>query len=450
MVSMPGRCHILLGGALVAFALGVAACGPSATAGPDAYPVPRATVTGRVWVPGQGPGQVPDGQEIPVFGAEVYLSVDRPEPIPDHVYCQRCADAPPQAIYSDHDGSFELGPYPAGTYWLVIQKGQFRLEQQVTLDLGELRLDAAATTLPSVHDPDHGAYVPRMAIALGTNDNIEDVLGKLGLGAYDPTTFTFAGPGGEVDVYDNGYALPGSMGTVTDLFTDLDQMRRYHLILLPCSTQTTAVSVLTDQAVLANIRRYVAEGGRLYVTDWSGEAIDRPFPPQLELGDVGADSVGTYDPATFTGTLTEVGTADGERYDAADAEVVDDDLAAWLGLQLGPTPDSPTPQVYDPASFLASDNWNWIRGLGTVETGVDEQGAPVEDVPKPWVVGSGPATGGVKQPLTVTFEPAGCGRVMYSTYQTANGHHPGLYPQERVLLFLIMEIGVCSNPPVVN
>jgi hypothetical protein len=65
-------------------------------------------------------------------------------------------------------------------------------------------------------------------------------------------------------------------------------------------------------------------------------------------------------------------------------------------------------------------------------------------------VGSGPNTGGVKQPLTVTFQPTGCGRVMFSTYQTANGHHPGLYPQERILLYLIMEIAVCSDNPVVH
>ncbi len=77
------------------------------------------------------------------------------------------------------------------------------------------------------------------------------------------------------------------------------------------------------------------------------------------------------------------------------------------------------------------------------------QGQPVIDQPKSWVVGSGPDSNG-PAPLTVTFEPTGCGRVMYSTYHTTNGHHPGLYMQERILLYLIMEIDVCSNVPVIN
>ena len=52
--------------------------------------------------------------------------------------------------------------------------------------------------------------------------------------------------------------------------------------------------------------------------------------------------------------------------------------------------------------------------------------------------------------MTVTFEPTGCGRVMYSTYHTTAGRHAGLYPQERILLYLIMEIALCSDHPIVN
>ena len=76
---------------------------------------------------------------------------------------------------------------------------------------------------------------------------------------------------------------------------------------------------------------------------------------------------------------------------------------------------------------------------------------PVIDTPKAWVTGSnsGPFGGGARHPLTVTFEPAGCGRVLYSTYHTTETAHAGLYPQERILLYLIMEIGVCSDNPVI-
>jgi len=51
-----------------------------------------------------------------------------------------------------------------------------------------------------------------------------------------------------------------------------------------------------------------------------------------------------------------------------------------------------------------------------------------------------------KRPMTVTYEPVGCGRVLFSTYHTTDSVHVGLVPQERVLLYLIMEIGVCRDP----
>ena len=50
-----------------------------------------------------------------------------------------------------------------------------------------------------------------------------------------------------------------------------------------------------------------------------------------------------------------------------------------------------------------------------------------------------------KKPLTVTYEPTGCGRVLFSTYHTTDSTHVGLVPQERVLLYLIMQIGMCQE-----
>jgi hypothetical protein len=81
--------------------------------------------------------------------------------------------------------------------------------------------------------------------------------------------------------------------------------------------------------------------------------------------------------------------------------------------------------------------------------GTDMQGMPVYDTPKPWVTGSKmgePAA--TNKPIAVTFEPTGCGKVLYTAFQTANSGHAGLYPQERVLLYLIMEIQTCSDNPV--
>ena len=57
-------------------------------------------------------------------------------------------------------------------------------------------------------------------------------------------------------------------------------------------------------------------------------------------------------------------------------------------------------------------------------------------------------------PLTVSW-PYNCGRVVYTTYHTMGttqgGQHSGLYEQDMILYFLLMEIGVCQDDvPVIE
>ncbi len=89
-------------------------------------------------------------------------------------------------------------------------------------------------------------------------------------------------------------------------------------------------------------------------------------------------------------------------------------------------------------------NWNHIEGLHSVQVGTNDMGNPIMDSPVKYVIGDD-EPGGPKKPLTVTYEPAGCGRVLYSTYHTTHSTHVGLAPQERILVYLIMEIGVCKD-----
>ncbi len=407
-----------------------------------------AEVTGKVWAPNQGPGQAMLGQEIPVAGALVYVSPTKPDPIPDHVYCEQCVATPSGGVLSGADGSFSL-QVPPGRYWVVIQKGQFRMEAEYELQLGALALTSQQTTLPSVWDPPTGRYMPKMAMAQGTNDQIEDILGKLGVGTMAGNSFTSpAGEKGpELDIFQ--YSGTGA-GTVTELLQNMTELRKYHIIFFPCAVSMSQIdALLQNQTVLANIRRYVSEGGKLYVTDWSGELADRAFPQQIVLGDAGADSDGTYDPATFTGTLTTPGDADGGLYESMDGKAIDPDLAAWLGLQSGPTETGAGVGMYNASAFVVTDLWNWVKKLNTVQIGVDSMGLPVYDAPKAWVTGTKPGTtGAANRPIAVTYQPTGCGKVLYTPFQTANGEHAGLYPQERVLLYLIMEISTCSDNPI--
>ena len=335
-----------------------------------------ATVTGKVWAPKWSPGAVPPGQEIPIYGALVYATATRPAPIPDHVYCESCVDAPAGSVASGHDGSFSLTVLP-GHYWLVIQKGQFRLEQELDIAVGTTTLAPQNTTLPSKMDGANGAWIPRIAIARGNYDAVEDILGKIGFGSMSGDKL--GSPVGEnsfPEITFYTYATTGNT-SVTYLLQHVDEMRKYHIIFFPCSTEVDD-AVLADQTTLKNIRQFVAEGGKIYVTDWSGETADRAFPPQLTLGGGGfggtTDSVGTYDPTALTGTLTTAGDADGSLYTSTDAKAVDPDLNAWLGLQIGPSQDNPTPHMYTPDAFTVEDNWNWIQKLNSVMKGADAMG----------------------------------------------------------------------------
>jgi hypothetical protein len=415
---------------------------------PDGGGGPVAALTGTVWAPNLAPGMVGLGEEIPVAGAVVSLRAERPPPIPDGVYCEPCADATGAAV-TDADGHFQVGVLTPGTYWLVIQKGQFRSERQVELVAGTRALTDAETVLPSRRDLAAGQTIPRIAVAVGNNDSIQDILGKLGLGTVgDDGALTSTD--GELDFYTNGGADLGlAMGTLRQLVGDPARLAGYHIVFIPCALNAN-VAALADQATLRNLRDYVAAGGKLYVTDWSGEWVDAVFPRQLELG---ASRLGTrtdtppaaYDPVNDTWDPALFGDADGDVYTAPDGAAVDPELIAWLDGQVGPRGETGGDVgPIDPRRFRVFDNWNWIAGTTAVPVGFDDQGQPVIDTPKVWVTGSRSATPDPR-PLTVTYHPAGCGRVLYSTYHTAPGSHRGLLPQERVLLYLVLELGVCAN-----
>lgn len=426
--------------------------GGGADSAPDFDAGPRvglAQINGTVWAPGNAPGMVPVGEEIPVFGALVRVLRDRPAAIPQNTYCEQCIETSGLATATDHQGRFVLSNItPAENYWVVIEKGQFRIERQITLVENEvITLDQTVTTLPSIHNSAAGDWVPRIAIATGNYDALEDVLGKMGLGSTDGSGAYTSGPGSEaIHFYANGgESFPGMMGELDSLVRDLGRMLQYHVIFIPCASDSNT-SALQDQAVLRNLREFVAAGGKLYVTDWSGEWMDNVFPEHVQLGD-GDDTPGSaYDRGSNSWNTSLFGDADGSLYDSHNAEVIDPDLFSWLDGQFGPTAEG-APETYSAAHFSVVDNWNTIENLPTVEVGVDMEGLTVFDTAVGYVIG-GEDESTPKKPLTVTFEPAGCGRVLFSTYHTTPDSHVGLVPQERILLYLIMEIGVCKQGPI--
>ena len=408
-----------------------------------------------MWAPGLAPGMTAPGEEIPVSGAAVYVTSTRPAPIPSGVYCEPCQAVPHGAVLTDSRGAFELPGAMPGKKWLVIQKAQFRLEQEIEVTATDIVLTDAQTTMPSEMDPQNGKWIPRVAIAAGSYDHLESIFGKMGIGTVDASG-NYTATSGKLDLFDNGgNTLGASAGTLAQLAADPVKLASYHIVFVPCSGDSN-IAALRDQNVLKNLRDYVKKGGKLYVTDWSGEWMDNVFPEQIQLGESFGgfgDQIDTpataYALASDSWNTSQFGTADGDAYDSDDADAVDPGLAAWLGAQSGPSPTGTGP--YNAHRFSAVDNWNFIETLHPVQVGT-ANGQPVMDMPKTWVTGSnggGLGGGGSRHALTVSFEPAGCGRVLFSTYHTTESTHAGLYPQERILLYLIMEIGTCSDNPVI-
>src|SRR5690606_34972854 len=79
----------------------------------------------------------------------------------------------------------------------------------------------------------------------------------------------------------------------------------------------------------------------------------------------------------------------------------------------------------------------------------DEMGEDVNVGHHSWVVGPCPSCNvspNMQRPMAVSGQ-YGCGRMMYSTFENSSVAHAGLNPQELVLLYMILEIGVCFEEP---
>ena len=391
-----------------------------------------ATLAGRVLAP---------NATLPISGALVYTTDGAPDGIPDHVYCEDCVDLPCDSPHTltAADGTFAL-EVPEGAQYLVVQKGQFMRATEIDAAAGMNAIDIEATTLPSERNPAQLQWIPNIALGWGEYDRLENGLAKLGLGNTDDGTLV---PGSErFDVWSNhgGYQTQPTtvvQGTFEDLLRDPEAMDAYHIIFVPCTSSPHA-SVLYEPEVIDNIRGWVEKGGKWYVADWSLEFLDRPF--------------GQYQ------TWWEDDWTGGPFLDGFDTTgtVLDPELLAWLQalppeLQdinpLNPGGGHPTlgalPQVQ------LRDLWSTIESTPEVWS-EDAEGNPVDVGHKTWIEGPGGGGDGAPAneswPLTVTGD-YGCGRIMFTSYHTVEWteHYEGLTPQELVLAYLILEIGVCQT-----
>lgn len=354
----------------------------------------------------------PEGT-IPISGALVYLAQKTPESIPDHAFCDHCVELTADTPYTltNADGTFDLGSPYLGERSLVVQKGQFRRIRTFDIQAGDNAVPQESTRFPGKTDDAAGDHIPKMAVIQGAWDAVEVTLAKLGLGTLKKGFL------GRPEIDQANFAVLNGAAAQTAL-TSAGALGQYNIVFLPCTGDSSADPLCQDfyQAadanVKANLEEFVGGGGKLYVTDWSYEYVRQPFPGFLSW--VGEDpTIGS------ACTLSEWNGA---------ATAKDPGLEAWMQAQ-GVLP------------FDAEKNYLQVSGVHATQ-GQDPDGNPVSITPKVWVEASG-------RPATVSFEQK-CGRVMYSTYHTEadQASFTNLKPQEKALMYILLEVGVCVGPGV--
>jgi hypothetical protein len=367
---------------------------------------------------------------FPIPKALVYLDRNEPPMIPKRNYCDKCIDLPVATPYdiTDSYGAFSIDQVPAGDWNLVVQKGQFRRVRRITVLAGQnTEIPSDMTSLPNRDDPAMMDTIPRIAVASGVYDWFEDLLAKFGLADLGPDYRYVKGTEEFTLFYNGGRAYGIGIEDFMDFLrrplgtADEDDLSDFNILFIPC-TNNHSDDVLGEPDVLENIRTFVKDGGKLYVSDFSYDFVEQVFPDFIDY--VGNDAV----IGNAEGAITEFWDTPGTIGDA--------DLSAWLAA-LGLLP------------INLLENWVAIEGTATV-AGQDEEGNPVDIVPAAMISGNVPSYG--SKPLNVVFN-YGCGKVFYTTYHTIGGHtgsaRPDMIAQEKILLYLVLDIGVCTDHVVI-
>ncbi len=375
----------------------------------DVYDGPAGTLQGTVMAP---------SGEFPISGALVYLTkFDAPE-IPDSIYCYECEDMTGKKwTLSNADGSWSMDNVPVGDWNLVVRKGFFQRQRTITVETDQdLQVPLEHTTLPSDNSSDGLDQIPNYAVLLSYPDEAFNLLAKFGLGETSGGDLVFGTEKFDAfndDVVQSGY--PSS----TELFYDQETLDHYHMIFLPCYASATGVAFVDQHAEM--IRSYVSAGGKIYNSCCVSYWTERPFPAYIDL--YGADEESRWDVGRLFSTAHD-----------STGTINDPDLREWLEVVL-PSADP--------------DHVPFVNGYTKIDALVptdDGHGLEEDDfvvTPYSWVDGS---AGDEYQgsPLMATYN-YDCGKIFYSVYETSPDSGDQLIPQEYVLLYIILEVGVCEG-----
>ncbi len=374
---------------------------------------PNAMLQGTVFAP---------NLEIPISGALVYVTDGPVEPIPEQTYCSECVELSCDVnfVLTEADGSFDLPAVAGPGQKLVVQKGEFLHVVDIDVAEGDNVVAPMDSNLPGRWDPAAGLWIPKIAVYEADPDRVYNVLAKFGLGEVSAS-------GELVPGTENFTLIAANDGSFMD---QLQNLRQFHIVFVPCAATKFWIGAPEVSPLRAqNIRDYVAGGGKWYATDHSNEYIAEPFPTYVDFHSPGMPDL---QPA-----FDVLGT------------VLDPGLLSWLEALPDPLKDIgggyPTlnqlPNVELELSYSGIDAVHEV--LVENEDGEEVNVGPYTFVEGPCTSCADPT---VNRPMAMTGQ-FGCGRMMYSTFETSSVAHSGLSPQELALLYMILEIGVCHDTP---
>jgi hypothetical protein len=409
--------------------------GPGSSGKPPAPPTPpcQGLQCNQVACPGgattslSGKVYDPSGT-VPLYNAIVYVPNAPLDPFPNGLSCDKCGTTPSgkpvTTALTDATGSFVLKNVPVGVdVPLVVQVGRWR--RKVTIPAANVskcadaKLDAGVTRLP--HDKTEGD-IPKIAITTGGADSLECFVRKMNVA----TEMGDPGGTGRIHIYQGvgGSTASGTTPLAQKLWDDPANLQSYDMVILSCEggEHNETKSATARQ----NLQDYLDKGGRVFsshfhytwykngvgqlpnTATWTGAKI-------VDSADVTVDT--TFEKGkAFSTWLDTVGATTAPGSATIAATELRADVTAVPGASMGPD---------------VSRRWLYAMNGATSEAKFYSFNAPIglsadqqcgRGVFTDIHVSSGDASGG-------SF-PGNC---------TTSGYTP----QEKALLFLLMDLASC-------
>lgn len=417
-----------------------------------------------------------DGNQVGVPNAVVYILrsadvADLPAinaGVPsDGISCDRCEDQDLGPVLvgavTDAAGRYELeGNIPVDKdFLLVVKAGKFRravkhkLPASAACETTTLSsaLPANPTRLPRAMDDGLAVNIPRIAISTGEIDAMECVFEKMGL-AHDE----FGNPGADgnatprVHLYRGGAnsGSPPGTGAYLDantphnskLYGDLGRIHLYDMVVSDCEGGSYDSGGAERTASGQNIVQYVNRGGRLFASHLSFTWLYQNGSQAYSEADpfhTGLNAAATWDTNTDGSSSSAVCSISLDR-PAASPRI--ESFASWMdseGIASAPDHDFNITQPRSQCTGLGDDSEEFVyRTDGNQRVQQFSFNAPYG-----------------------APEAAACGRVAYSGFHVvaAGGSRPyeaSVFPnhcsgdlsdQEKVLLYMLFDLGACVGAP---